>query len=75
MLILAITTIMVVSGSFFIYFQKEALEKSVFEKNSNDLKQVMLSIEQEFDQFGSQLSLLSKTTSVQQMDSIISPSY
>lgn len=75
MLILAITTIMVVSGSFFIYFQKEALEKSVFEKNSNDLKQVMLSIEQEFDQFGNQLSLLSKTTSVQQMDSIISASY
>ncbi len=75
MLVITITLIMGVSGSVFMYFQKQSLEQGVFEKNSSNLKQILLSIEQELDQFGSQLSLLSKTTSVQQMDSIVSASY
>lgn len=75
MLVITITLIMGVSGSVFMYFQKQTLEQGVFEKNSSNLKQILLSIEQELDQFGSQLSLLSKTTSVQQMDSIVSASY
>ena len=75
MLIIAITLIVGVSGAFFVIYQRESLEQSVFEKNSSDLKQVMNSITQELDQFGSQLSLLSKTTSVQQMDSVVSASF
>lgn len=74
-LIIAITLIVGVGGFIFVHYQKERLQQSVFDKNSNDLKQVMLSIEQELDLFGNQLSLLAKTSSIQQMDSVISSSY